>query len=1488
MKYRARFTLSLAVLLLTSLVGSTPAGSETLASRLAGDWRSVTPIAASKPPVPFAAVDQGAAPGSARLERMLLLLQPSAAQQQALATELAAQQNVSSAEYHRWITPQAFADSYANSASDVAAVAAWLSSQGFQVAALPAGRGWIEFSGTVAQVEQAFSTQVDLVTVDGLSRAMLTGSISVPVAMQPLVKGLVSLDGSISTAALTAPRAVNASAAALAAQSSPNQVEALTPRMVAQLLHWDALNTAGVTGAGQSIAIATRSNVLPGDVAAFRSTFGLPASSLAILPSGADPGLTDDETAAVLAASWAGAAAPGAQIVLVPAATTAATDGLDLSLAAIVDQQLAQTVAVGYSDCEASLSAAHQAFYAALYQQAAAEGISIIAATGDSGASACQAAGGSAAVSSGYGVNALASTPWNTAVGTASFGTSGAAGGATSLAAWSPASASDPGYASGGGNSLLYARPSWQPATASGVHADVVSATALSSGFRLLPDLALPTAMDSGANPGLAFCLSASNTSTGCTLVRSGGSSASAALFAGIAALVAQKDGAQGNLNATLYSLRNTSGVYADVTEGSAQLTCVAGSAGCSETQQIGYSAATGYDLATGLGAVNAQALVNNWARAMATTTAYTPTVTSSFTSGTATPFSFTGSIPVYATVDALAYSVGVSSYEPLVGNVQFYAYLAPAAPPSGTASYTSGAYAIDVTYPNTTVGSAEYMSATTSTLNIPPCSLAVSANQYNLYGEFTDTTAGQYYGPSTSYLNLPFYVDAATTTTKFSSSNINTTTAGTAISLSALVAASDTTSPVTGNAACVINAGTVVFTDATTGTTLGSATVSSGSATATLAPFTALGSHTINAVFTPSNGNWQSSKNTDALSSSTQSVYVNAGATTVSLASNLSGSTTTTGSSVILTATVYPTSSSLTSWSTIAGGTVSFQDNGTTMGTGTVSCTTGTNCTATYTAVPTAAGSNVFTAVYGANGIWAASSASSSTNTVTVTVAAGTPTVTVTATPASVAYGSAVSITAALTATTTATYTMNGTVKFYADYGTASQVLLGSASVAGNAATLSTSVITGGAHTISASFTTSDTNWASTTATSSVSASVTVTTAASVTTLTATPTALTAGAVSTSVTLTAALTPASTTVTTYSLTGTVIFYDGTTKLGSVPVASNSATLTVKLSNSVNHSITAVYSGDTNWVASTSTAVVLDATILPVTIVLTSNLTTAGTEQAVVLTATVTPTSTPATGSEQNPSGTVIFYDGTTVIGSATLVASTGYSSVATLTISTLPGGNDTITAVYGGDTAYATATSNAVTVEVQDFSITASASNPATNLVIVQGSSGTASFALTALGGYAQEIQVVCSVPSQDDMTCTASPQQIYAPGTVTFSVATFTSGSTAKNHSFWPPVAGGTALALLGFFLLPFGKRARLLVDRSAGERGRRFVVLLLLLVGLSATGVGCTSSVSGTNGTGGTPLGVATLTITASAYVNNVVVGHSVYLTVDVVAK
>ena len=143
----------------------------------------------------------------------------------------------------------------------------------------------------------------------------------------------------------------------------------------------------------------------------------------------------------------------------------------------------------------------------------------------------------------------------------------------------------------------------------------------------------------------------------------------------------------------------------------------------------------------------------------------------------------------------------------------------------------------------------------------------------------------------------------------------------------------------------------------------------------------------------------------------------------------------------------------------------------------------------------------------------------------------------------------------------------------------------------------------------------------------------------------------------------------------------------------------------------------------------------------------------------------------------------------------------------------------------------------------------------------------------------------MVCAVPAQDDMTCSPASQQVTPTGTVTFTVQTYLTGSpgsTARNElKLWPRALGGTALASLFFLLLPMRRRARLL-----HEGMRRGLMLVLLLVGVCGLVTGC-QSVSGGAGTSGsgTPLGVATLTITGASYINNTVVSHSVYLTVNV---
>jgi hypothetical protein len=135
--------------------------------------------------------------------------------------------------------------------------------------------------------------------------------------------------------------------------------------------------------------------------------------------------------------------------------------------------------------------------------------------------------------------------------------------------------------------------------------------------------------------------------------------------------------------------------------------------------------------------------------------------------------------------------------------------------------------------------------------------------------------------------------------------------------------------------------------------------------------------------------------------------------------------------------------------------------------------------------------------------------------------------------------------------------------------------------------------------------------------------------------------------------------------------------------------------------------------------------------------------------------------------------------------------------------------------------------------------------------------------------------------------MTCTPTPQQILPPDTVTFAIQTFASGGPASTSariprhriSPWPQAAAGTALACILFLAVPLKRRKRVFNHRGPG----RSIVLLLLLAPLVYFVTSCNgSSVLASNGT---PLGVATLKVIATAYVDNAVTSQTVYFTVNV---
>jgi hypothetical protein len=468
---------------------------------------------------------------------------------------------------------------------------------------------------------------------------------------------------------------------------------------------------------------------------------------------------------------------------------------------------------------------------------------------------------------------------------------------------------------------------------------------------------------------------------------------------------------------------------------------------------------------------------------------------------------------------------------------------------------------------------------------------------------------------------------------------------------------------------------------------------------------------------------------------------------------------------------------------------------------------------------------------------------------------------------------------------TGTLTVNLDGIAQGNATLSTTASVTSGSVSVM---------VPTGGAHTVQGVYS-GDANYYNST---SPSVTITVAKVASVTSITATPATLATGVPET---LTAIVAPAvAASGVTYVLTGTVSFYDnGSTLLGTVTVTSDTAILTgVSLAATSTHTVTAVYSGDTTYNASSSTPLVLASTLLPVIVTLTESNTVIAPGQPVTLTATVTPVSTPPSTAEQHPSGYLLFYanNGTTnqlISGQVPVVEGTGYSSVGSIVVPHLAAGVYVVSAQYFGDPTYGPAISNTLDLDAEDFTLTCSVNN----ITMVQGTSQGVTCNVASLGGLTGPIQVACAEqnPAQiGAIVCTFSPSIINGSGATTLTVVT-TAGDLAQNKPQdkrkdggppWAAAGGGVALAFAGLLLSPIGRRARWL---KAGFKsgGGKMLVLALLLAGLASAGLGCSNNGGGPVLNSGTPLGVHTLKISAGADVNTVTVTHVTYLTVNVTA-
>jgi len=555
------------------------------------------------------AVDQGPVAATFRLPLITMYLKTSSSQQTALRQLLAKQQNPSSTSYHKWLSPEQYADQFGVSQNDIAQIKAWIESQGLQVEHVARGRGWIQFSGLAGKVEAALHTRIHQFTENGKARYANVSDPSVPGTLSEIVLGFRGLHNFH-----LKPRSVARRPGPLNTAGGQHQ---LVPDDFATIYDVTPLYAAGINGTGQKLAIVGQTEVDLSDIETFRSTYGLPPNNpqLLLVPRSQNPGISQDDLAeADLDLEWSGSVARGATIIYVY------SEDVDTSLQDAIDEAYAPVISMSYGLCENG-DLVDLPMYQALALQANAEGITWFNAAGDSGAGDCEDADAYIA-QDGLAVDAPGSVPEVTDMGGSEFNegtrnywsSTNTKTGASALSyiperVWNDTSLGYGLDAGGGGTSIYFPQPVWQ--TGPGVP---------STGFRNVPDVSLASSNDHDGY----------NVYSGGQLSIYGGTSFAAPTMAGIAVLLNQylvSSGTQAtpglaNINPELYRLaKTTSGVFHDITVGDNVLPCVLGSPDC-VTGSFGFSAAPGYDRASGLGSPDVYNLIHAWTSQPATAAA--------------------------------------------------------------------------------------------------------------------------------------------------------------------------------------------------------------------------------------------------------------------------------------------------------------------------------------------------------------------------------------------------------------------------------------------------------------------------------------------------------------------------------------------------------------------------------------------------------------------------------------------------------------------------------------------------------------------------------------------------------------------------------------------------------------------------------------------------------------------------------------------------
>jgi subtilase family serine protease len=642
--------------------------------------------------------DQGPVEASYPLT-VTMLLMPTASQDRALQELLSEQQDNRSPSFHKWLSPEKFADRFSLNRGDIGRITSWLTSQGFTIVYVARGRDFITFRGDAAQVQSVFKTQVHLYNVNGEKHFANSTPPVIPAALNGIVGGFNGLHNFF-------PRPYIKQHANY---TDPDfTTHFLAPGDIAEIYDINPLYQATpvIDGTGQKMVIVGQTDIYLDDINDFRSAFFGASATIPTTGSGActtnssgviispcdtsifqyvisgtssDPGLsTDDIPEADLDIEWSGSVARNAQIIFV----TSKAGVIDSANWAI-DHQLAPVISMSYGLCEAFNTAPVIATQDMEFKKAASEGISFFAATGDTGAASCDDATGNDPATLGLSVGYPASSAYVTAVGGTEFnegsgtywGTTNGTNGVSVLPngpqngyipelAWNDSTIEHVLAATGGGPSncafgsgttsteiggQLFAievcdappaggfpKPSWQVAVTPSDSVRDVPDISFSASNANDPYIVCTPQSELGGASSTSSCSGGINSALEDFGSAFGGTSASTPVMAGITVLLNQylgsaAAGGLGLVNTQLYALYvSDPAAFHDVVAGVDSQTdndstnivpCVATDPGfepsalrCPAGGTMGFSAGVGYDLTTGLGSADVNALFVAWA----------------------------------------------------------------------------------------------------------------------------------------------------------------------------------------------------------------------------------------------------------------------------------------------------------------------------------------------------------------------------------------------------------------------------------------------------------------------------------------------------------------------------------------------------------------------------------------------------------------------------------------------------------------------------------------------------------------------------------------------------------------------------------------------------------------------------------------------------------------------------------------------------------